>query len=61
MSRRKGKGTPRPLAARVRAQKKTAPVSPAKPGLYCPTDVSPETLFREIGRLRKEARDRGPG
>jgi len=50
MSRRKAKGSQRPKAP---SQKKPAP-SP-KRGLYFPTDVAPETLFREIGRLRKEA------
>jgi hypothetical protein len=25
--------------------------------LYLPTDVSPEEVFKAIGRLRKEARD----
>ena len=25
--------------------------------LYYPTDVTPEQLFQEIGKLRKEARD----
>jgi hypothetical protein len=51
MSRRKAKGSPRPPKARSR--KRPAP-SP-KTGLYFPTDVAPETVFREIGRLRKEA------
>ena len=26
-------------------------------GLYLPTDVTPEQIFQEIGKLRKEARD----
>jgi hypothetical protein len=28
-----------------------------KPELYFPTDVTPEQLFRAIGKLRKDARD----
>jgi len=30
---------------------------PTPGGLYLPTDVTPEQIFRAIGRLRKEARD----
>jgi hypothetical protein len=51
MSRRKAKA-PRP-PKKAPSQKRPAP-SP-KTGLYFPTDVAPETVFREIGRLRKEA------
>ncbi|SDJ51179.1 hypothetical protein SAMN05444171_1544 [Bradyrhizobium lablabi] len=29
------------------------PVGAAPGGLYLPTDVTPETLFQAIGRLRK--------
>jgi hypothetical protein len=52
MTRRKENGSPRPPKAR--SQKRPAAPSP-KRGLYFPTDVAPETVFREIGKLRKEA------
>jgi hypothetical protein len=57
MSRRKGKGAPRSRAPKVQSQKRPAPTQPRKPGDYVPTDVTPEELFRAIGRLRREARD----
>lgn len=44
MSRRKGKVA-------------TAAASPAVPEIYHRTDISSETLFQAIGRLRKEAQD----
>jgi hypothetical protein len=31
--------------------------APPEPEIYIKTDVSPETLFQAIGRLRKEAAD----
>ncbi|MDB5563753.1 MAG: hypothetical protein JWP84_319 [Tardiphaga sp.] len=36
--------------------RKKRPAAP-KPAIYTKTDVSPETLFQAIGRLRKEAAD----
>ena len=56
MSRRKGKGTPRSRAPKVQSRKRPAP-TPRKPGVYVPTNVTPEELFQAIGRLRKDARD----
>jgi hypothetical protein len=53
MSRRKGKGAPRSRAPKVQSRKRPA----RKPGIYVPTDVTPEELFQAIGRLRKDARD----
>jgi hypothetical protein len=41
----------------VQSRKRPAPTQPRKPGVYVPTDVTPEELFQAIGRLRKEARD----
>jgi hypothetical protein len=57
MSRRKGKGAPRSRAPKVQSRKRPAPTQPQKPGVYVPTDVTPEELFQAIGRLRKDARD----
>src|SRR5665647_1367836 len=57
MSRRKGKGAPRSRAPKVQSRKRPAPTQPRKPGVYVPTDVTPEELFQAIGRLRKDARD----
>src|SRR5665647_542311 len=57
MSRRKGKGAPRSRAPKVQSRKRPAPTQPRNPGVYVPTDVTPEELFQAIGRLRKEARD----
>jgi cobalamin biosynthesis protein CobT len=57
MSRRKGKGAPRSRAPKVQSQKRPAPTQPPKPGVYVPTDITPEELFQAIGRLRREARD----
>src|ERR1035437_343286 len=57
MSRRKGKGAPRSRAPKVQSRKRPAPSQPRNPGVYVPTDITPEELFRAIGRLRKDARD----
>jgi hypothetical protein len=38
------------------SSRKKRPAAP-KPAVYVKTDVSPETLFQAIGRLRKEAAD----
>ena len=57
MSRRKGKGAPRSRAPKVQSRKRPAPTQPRKPGVYVPTDVTPEELFQAIGRLRKDASD----
>src|SRR5665811_155108 len=57
MSRRKGKGAPRSRAPKVQSRKRPTPTQPRKPGVYVPTDVTPEELFQAIGRLRKDARD----
>jgi hypothetical protein len=51
MTRRKENGSPRP--PKTRSQKR--PASSPKRELYFPIDVAPETVFREIGKLRKEA------
>jgi hypothetical protein len=56
MSRRKGKGAPRSRAPKV-SRKRPAPSQPRNPGVYVPTDITPEELFQAIGRLRKDARD----
>ena len=57
MRRRKGKGAPRSRAPKVQSRKRPAPTQPRKPGVYVPTDVTPEELFQAIGRLRKDAHD----
>ena len=35
----------------------TPPTNTSADPLYLPTDISPEQLFRAIGKLRKDARD----